>query len=226
MQSKFAVARTIGLAITILGTGLTYLFIDDAIQTDAKLREIFHNRAADILVDLSKPGETVVPLVPKGRPMSGIDWDSTNYYLEVDPPLQPGESIGELLQGLSASLAILDEKKNAVIKMQIRPDRVQDFRIWGDGHMHRFVDYSKGKYSAEVRVISGAKKLAGRRQTVYIRHYSWDHEGLEAGSLIVVPLIVMSGIIAIIAAFFSVPGLLRHGLCRPICQQPADQRDK
>jgi hypothetical protein len=227
MQSRFAIARTVGLAIAILGAGLVVLSIDAAIETDAKLQEIRHNRAADIPVDLSKPGETVVPLVAKCSPMSGIDWDSTLFYLELDPPLQPGESIERLLEGLSASLTILDESKNAVIKMQFKPEHVRDFVIWGNGYtMQRFVDYSRGKYSAKVHVISGAKSLAGRHQTIYLRHFSWDYEGLEAGVLIAPVFASVFGIVAIVAALLSVPGLLLHGFRRPICQQAADRRDE
>jgi hypothetical protein len=227
MQSKFAVARTVGLAITIFGAGLVVLSISNAIRMNAELREIRHNRAVDIPVDLSKPGETAVLLVPKCSPMGGVGWDSTLFYLEVDPPLQPGESIEKLLQGLSASLTISDENKNAVIKIQIKPEDVHDFLIWGNGYFaQRFVDYSKGKYSAEVRVTSGAKNLAGRRQTIYLRHFSWDYEGLGVFSVIVVPFAIVCGMVTIIAALFSVPGLLRHGFRRPICEQVATRSDE
>ena len=161
MQSKFAVAQTIGLAVAILGIGLVILSVNNAILIDAKYREIFNNRAVDIPVDFSKPGDIIVPLVPKKSPMSGIDWDSTWFFLEIVPPLKPGESIEKLLQGLSASLTISDEKKNNVIKMQIKPEDVHDFLIQGNGFtLQKFVDYSKGKYFAEVCVTSAAKNFS------------------------------------------------------------------
>jgi hypothetical protein len=209
MQRKFAVGRTIGLLIAVLGIGNAIPCARSAMEANAKFQRWLTDRPMEMHVDLSKPSETTAPF----RQTCGIS-HGENILLKVDPPLKPTEKPGELLKGLSAALAVVDEHENSIATVKMDGKSVYESPFQEDILLAGFYPFAEGNYVATIRVLSGAEGLAGRQQTVYAKYLVC---GMELFPAYILGLFSFgSCLIGFIAAACSLPGLLRNGFRHPV----------
>jgi hypothetical protein len=74
--------------------------------------------------------------------------------------------------------------------------------------------FAEGDYTAALRVTSCAKLLSGRQQMIYAKYFLCGLEIMP--KYILIAFAIGAGLIGLIAASFSLPGLLRHGFRRPV----------
>jgi hypothetical protein len=215
MRSKFAIGRTIGLLIAIIAIGgVAIPFSRSAIEYTSRFHDWQTARPMELSVDLSKPGEIATPFHQTCSCAHG-----EYIYLRLNPPRKPEEAAKDLLTGLSAVIVISDKDGNETKTVTVNAASADDAHYVEEIWLAEFWPFEKGEYTATVRVTSGAKGLTGRQHILYARY---NLCGMELFPAYIAGLFAFGGgVIGIIAAACSLPGLLRDGFRKRIVEDDA-----
>ncbi|MCE5280037.1 MAG: hypothetical protein ABFD92_10810 [Planctomycetaceae bacterium] len=200
MARKIATGRIVGLVLAGVGLGFAIYLGSQARQMSAEFHQWLDARPMETGFDLSKPGEITVPFRQTCSSSHG-----EVLCLKCDLPEAAKQNTEQLLKGLSGSVVIKDSQGNGIKGGEITADRSR----YHDGEiiLAAFAPFSKGEYTATIRIDSGAPALAGKTQTIYAKYELCGLEKMPAG--ICTMLAGGAGLVALVSILSVLQGLLR-----------------
>lgn len=205
-KQRLAIGRLVGCGIALCCLGSAVQLADEAWREHLEINAARTARPLETAIDLSQTSQRTVPLQQSfDRSHSEI----LVLMIHADEVPQTTEELQEWLAGLSAELNITDQDGNEVITTALSPQfasLLDDNEIRLDG----FKPMPNGNYKAELEILSGAPKLAGLRQSVYVRYWLC---GMESFPILFMSITAaVSGLIGLVTACFVGPQIWKHGV--------------
>jgi hypothetical protein len=200
--------RLVGLLIAIVSIGVAIWCAREAVRMNAEFHQWLVARPMQTAVDLSKPGETIVPF----HQTCGVSHGQA-VYLDCGLHDQSEPDTRLLLRDLDGDIVIKDADGNEIATVTFNSKTAVQY--W-DGRilLAGFMPFPQGEYVATIRVHSGAPGLADKQQEMYSGYELCGIEQLPA--FIASVFAFAAGIIGLVAAVCVLPGLVRCGIWRNV----------
>ena len=154
-------------------------------------------------VDLTKPGLYTAPFK-----QACVMAHGQSIYVSLQDQDLTSENTGEYFTGLSGSVTIRDNAGMEVLTKSFDADGV---RLWGEHPMLVGIHpFKNGEYTAEFKIDRGAMALSKTSYELYARNELCGIELMPAHILGAASAV--TGLIAWIIGWYTVPSILRHGL--------------
>lgn len=200
---RVSIGRIVALILAVGFLGVAGWCGVEAWFWGSSFYEWLEARPTEMMVDLSQSGTTTAAFHQTCSIAHG-----EVIYLECELSVESGEGIAELFDGLSGSLAIVDQTGTEVERFEI-----DSSTVWmGDRELMlvRFKPFPTGDYTMSLQIDSGAASLAGNPVKMFARYQLCGLEQAPA---------VINGVIAFVAGFIGIvllawvmPALLQEGI--------------